>query len=913
MLPLVYVNLTVIPSLFCGLSLTNESLTGSCILEVMQLSDTITTSFRLVESQKKALGRLGLTTVTDLLYHAPHRYENIEDIKAISGLSVGDEAIVYGTFSGLTTRKTWKSRRAIAEGWLNDGTGRVKVMWFNQPYLAKMVTEGQPMKVTGVVGGRDGKIYLANPEVERASEIPATDQSLFVVDGDTAEQTLFAIYAESKGITSKWFRHALDKVFMAGVLDEITDPIPEAILKRYKLPSLKTALIFIHQPKRLEDAEAARKRFAFQEIFLIQLAKQQERASSERADTFTIDIDPKHIKTFTDRFPFALTKGQASAIKSIFKDFTDAGAMSRLLEGDVGSGKTAVAATTAFAVVESAPASNKSARLQVGYMAPTEILAKQHFESFIEYFHHLPVGIGLLTGSGCQKFPSKTDPTQPTNISKAQLLKWIKEGDIHILIGTHALIQKTVEFRNLGYIIIDEQHRFGTGQRRALRRKIHDRKGINADFTRTDAETDSTLLYKDLTYKIRRIIFEVKKELGLGHKEVVYQQALEKAFTDEGLKVDREVQIPITYRNKKVGVYIPDFVIEGKVVVELKALKYVGTQEKKQLLTYLKGSEYKLGLLVNFGHKDVTVDRIVYDTARSSASVREGSASSPHESALLPHLLSMTATPIPRTLALTLYGDLDITVLDEMPKGRKPIQSFDIKESERPKAYDHIHEELKAGRQAYVICPRIDEPDPEKLMAVQAASAIETQKKLQSGPFSDYSVGLVHSKMSPKEKDSAMLAFAEHKTDILVATSVVEVGVNVPNATIIMIEGAERFGLAQLHQLRGRVMRSSHQAYCYFVNAGKSQKSKDRLKALTTAKNGFELAEFDLKQRGAGELYGRSQSGLSDLGMEALKNLKLVEAAREEAKALIAQDLELSDYPELADAIQKKRETLHFE
>lgn len=427
--------------------------------------------------------------------------------------------------------------------------------------------------------------------------------------------------------------------------------------------------------------------------------------------------------------------------------------MSRLLEGDVGSGKTAVAATTAFAIVESAPAHNQHARLQVGYMAPTEILAKQHFESFVDMFAHMPINIGLLTGSGCQKFPSKTDPTRATNISKAQLLKWVKEGDIHILIGTHALIYKSVEFRNLGYIIIDEQHRFGTRQRHQLRKK------------------------------------------------------------DE----------------------------------------------------------------------------------------------------LMPHLLSMTATPIPRTLALTLYGDLDITVLDELPKGRKPIQSFEITEKERGKAYEHIRSELEAGRQAYVICPRIDEPDPEKLMAVQAASAIETQKKLQDGPFSDFSIGLVHSKMTPKEKDAAMTDFAEHKTDILVATSVVEVGVNVPNATIIMIEGSERFGLAQLHQLRGRVMRSSHQAYCYFVNAGKSQKSKDRLKALTTAKNGFELAEFDLKQRGAGELYGRSQSGLSDLGMEALKNIKLVEAAREEAKALIAVDPTLEEHPELHQQLKKKRETLHFE
>lgn len=723
----------------------------------MNPDDLITEHIRIVDTQKRALKKLGLLTVRDLLYHLPARYENIAESKSVNTLQKGDDVVVYGTFSALKTRKTWNSRRAIAEGWLSDGTGRIKVMWFNQPYVAKMITEGIVMKVSGTIGGTEGKLFIGNPEVEPAAGIPL-NQSDSLFEGtkgevDDSEQTLFALYPESKGITSKWFRHAIARILKAGVHETLPDPIPEVLRERYHLPLLATALVWIHQPKKLRDSESARKRFAFEEIFAIQLAKHKERAEVAQADAVSIELVQKNIEAFMDRFPFALTRGQLHAIKSIFIDFTSPGAMSRLLEGDVGSGKTAVAATTAFAVVESAPKNNRHGRLQVAYMAPTEILAKQHFESFIEYFHHMPVTIGLLTGSGCQKFPSKVDPTSATSVSRAQLLRWVSEGDIHILIGTHALIQKTVEFKNLGYIIIDEQHRFGTRQRHALRKK------------------------------------------------------------DD----------------------------------------------------------------------------------------------------LMPHLLSMTATPIPRTLALTLYGDLDLTVLDEMPMGRKPVKSFVIKESERAQAYTHISNELTAGRQAYVICPRIDEPDPDKLMAVMAASAIETQKKLQLEVFPNQRIGLVHSKLTPKEKDAAMLAFVEHTTDILVATSVVEVGVNVPNATIIMIEGAERFGLAQLHQLRGRVIRSNHQSYCYFVTSGKSQKAKDRLKALTTAKNGFELAEFDLKQRGAGELYGRAQSGLSDLGMNALKNLKLVEAARTEARALIDTDPLLSNYPLLQTLIAEKLAKLHFE
>ena len=734
----------------------------------MKLTDKLADHFRIDATHEKALKRLRIASVGDLLYHLPARYEDISDIQSVSGLTSGQEAVVYGQLGGLKTRKAWKSRKPIAEGWVEDGSARIKIMWFNQPYIAKMYQNGMYAKVAGKVTGSGEKLYIANPEVERLDSLPI-DRHDSIFKGTEAEvdDTIYPVYRETKGVTSKWFYHTTLKCFEKGVLEKIEDPIPEKIITKYKLPNLKTALVWIHSPKKGEHAESARKRFAFEEVFYIQVQKAIERASVNAGSTYTFKTTKDHLEEFTDRFPFKLTKAQDKAIKDILKDFNAEHAMGRLLEGDVGSGKTAVAATTAYAVATSRPPEGMAAKiafgnLQVAYMAPTEILAKQHFESFIEYFHHLPIQIGLITGSGCMKFPSKTDPTKPTKISKAQLLKWVKNGEVPILIGTHALIYKSVEFKHLAYVVIDEQHRFGTNQRKALAKK----------------------------------------------------------------------------------------------------------------------------------------------------------------DARIPHLLSMTATPIPRTLALTIYGDLDITLLDEMPKGRKPVITNVITPERQKEMYEHVQKELDSGRQAYVICPRIDEPDPDKATALRLKSVKAEAERLKKNVFKKAKIAVLHGKMTPAEKDKVMKQFLAHEIDVLVATSVVEVGVNVPNATNIIIEGAERFGLSQLHQLRGRVIRGTHQPYCFAVTESKSDKTRDRLKALTTAKNGFELAEYDLQFRGSGELYGAKQSGLTDLGMEAIKNLKLVEAARDEAQKLVAGldegNNDLNNYlnhyfPLIAAQVAKTTESLHME
>jgi ATP-dependent DNA helicase RecG len=377
-------------------------------------------------------------------------------------------------------------------------------------------------------------------------------------DGEQSE-IRYPIYPETRGLTSKFIYHAIDKIFKSGLLDTLEEYIPENILKKYKLPSLRTALIWIHTPKKEDDAKVARKRFAFEEVFFIQLHKWQDRKRFQELRSYTLDVDIDDVQRFVDRYPFTLTGGQERAIESIFSDFEKTHPMSRLLEGDVGSGKTAIAASASYAVIKTRPFDFKDNKtqtygnLQVAYMAPTEILATQLFESFITYFKHTGISIGLITGSGCRKFPTKVASAEKswTNISRTQLLKWVENGEIPILIGTHALIEKSVKFKHLALVIIDEQHRFGVNQRAKIARK-------------------------------------------------------------------------------------------------------------------------------------------------------EGFA---------PHLLSMTATPIPRTLALTIYGDLDLTILDEMPAGRKQIITEIIPDTKRESAYEKIKEEMAKGRQLYVICPRIDEPD----------------------------------------------------------------------------------------------------------------------------------------------------------------------------------------------------------
>ncbi|MDO8561825.1 MAG: ATP-dependent DNA helicase RecG, partial [bacterium] len=674
-------------------------------------------------------------------------------------------------------------------------TGRVKCMWFNQPYIASYVPEGSYVKLTGTVTGSEGRFYIASPEIEvipkgamprglfdpknRPPEIaanarrPSSAEASVGAAGTQARPPelerrrgprnevgaaisggLFPVYPESRGITSRWFYHARERIFSNDVLSHLEDPIPPDVRARYNLPDLATALVWIHTPEKQNHAEAARKRFAFEEIFTIQAAKAQERALNDSQASFPIQHGEELAERFFASLAFPPTGAQKRATAEILRDFEKPHPMARLLEGDVGSGKTLVAAATAYAVVHSRPPGRAAGTLQVAYMAPTEILAEQHFQSFIKYFKDLPINIALITGSGCKKFPSKVARGKPTDISRSQLLKWVASGEISMLVGTHALIQKSVRFKHLAYAIVDEQHRFGTNQRRAL--------------------------------------------------------------------IQRDAQV-------------------------------------------------------------------------------------------IPHFLSMTATPIPRTFALTLYGDLDLSVLDELPPGRARVKTQIVGKKDREAAYEIVRRELACGRQAFVVCPRIEEPDPKKLNALQAKSAKAEAKRLQKDVFPEYEIGLLHGAMKPTEKEDAMRDFASGKIHVLVATSVVEVGINVPNATVMIIEGAERFGLAQLHQLRGRIQRSSHPPICFLFPETRGEVSSKRLKALEKSDDGFALAEADLEARGAGDLFGRRQWGISDLGMEALKNPRLIKAAREEAQRVVREDTSIAKYPALAERIKNISGELHSE
>ncbi|MCC7469870.1 MAG: ATP-dependent DNA helicase RecG [Bacteroidetes bacterium] len=718
----------------------------------MNLKDSLESSFRLSLPHKRALEKVGLKTIEDLLYYFPQRYSDQSTVKLIRDLEDGETATIYGEITNLKTKKSFRSKVPMAEGVLNDGSGKIKVVWFNQAFVGKVLHNEQKITLTGKVSTSKYGLSITNPEYESCKGLPVdVHDSLFA--GTKNEQDFsFPIYRETKGLTSKWIYHAINKIVSFGALKNLEEYIPEDILKKYNLPKLQTALVWIHMPRNKKDAEAARKRFAFEEVFFIQLEKQKEREENREKKSFKIFSREKEINDFVKRFPFEMTLGQKSAVSDILDDFEKDYPMSRLLEGDVGSGKTAVAATASYATITNRPDGKTFGNLQVAYMAPTEILAGQHFESFIKYFTYTGINIGLITGSGCKKFPSKINPNGWTDISKSQLLKWVENGEIPILIGTHALIYKSVKFKHLALAIVDEQHRFGTKQRSKLAKK------------------------------------------------------------DE----------------------------------------------------------------------------------------------------FAPHFLSMTATPIPRTLALTIYGDLDLTLLEEMPAGRKKVITEIIRPDKRDETYEFIKSQMNEGRQLYVICPRINEPDPDKEFALQAKSVKAEAKRLKENIFKDKNIGILHSKMTPAEKERVMQDFSDKKIDILCATSVVEVGVNVPNATLIIIEGAERFGLAQLHQLRGRVIRSNHQAYCFVFPETESKKSLDRLKALKTAKNGFELSELDLGLRGSGDLAGMKQWGVTDLGMEAIKNLKMVEAARNEARDIVTKN-KLEKFPALLAEFLRREKKIHFE
>lgn len=657
----------------------------------------------------------------------------------------------------------------LTQATIEDETGKIKALWFNQPYLVNTLKKGTFVCLAGKVKGKKSSKYFSSPAYEK---IPENYKEVNFDLNHTGG--LIPIYPETEGLSSKWLRFIvkpilteLTKYLPAGRQD-IPDSLPQKISKKYDFLPLKKALWQIHFPDSQKDAEAAKKRFSFEELFNLAIFVLRERLKLAKENAFSIPANIDLMKKFTESLPFKLTDAQRRCAWQILKDIEKPRPMNRLLEGDVGSGKTVVAAMAALNAV--------NAGYQVAFLAPTEILAKQHHKTITSFLEKFDIKIGLITG--------KENYVAGEKITRKELVKKAVTGEIDILIGTHAIIQdyypstlaKTpVQFNKLALVVIDEQHRFGTEQRAMLCR--------------------------------------------------------------------------------------PSVNVTGK------------------------------------------------------------------QKNLIPHLLSMTATPIPRTLSLTVYGDLDLSVIDELPKGRKKIITKVIQPKDKKATYEFIRRQVKEGRQAFVICPRIDPPkisaeildgqgpllDMRNLSWMDVKAVKQEYKKLTEEIFPDLKIGMLHGKMKPKEKEIVMQEFKEKIIDILVATSVVEVGVDIPNASVMMIEGSEKFGLAQLHQFRGRVGRSDYQSYCFLFSDAPGLITNRRLKALVNCDNGFELAEKDLQIRGPGDFTGGRQWGIPDLAMASLTDTILVSKARNEAKAILEEDPELKKYPQLLAKTKEYKTRIHLE
>ncbi len=703
----------------------------------MDLKTPIENIANIGEVYKKRLKNVGIKSVRDLLWYFPHRYEDFSNIIPIKKIKPGEFNCIRGKILSIESKKTWKRRMTITEAIVQDKTSPLRVVWFGQPYLIKTLTPGSLVCLAGKTALKKNEIYLNNPAYEKI-----TPQSDLIHTG-----RIIPVYHLSRGLSSRWIRYIIKPV-LSSVKSKIDEPLPKEILKKYNLMPVKKALWQIHFPDSNELAEKAKLRFSFEEIILIQLSVLREKIKLRQKKAPGIPVNVELLKDFISSLDFKLTESQKKSSWQILKDLEKSTPMSRLLEGDVGSGKTIVAA---IAILNTAKSGN-----QVAFMAPTEILAKQHFKEIHRLIDNFKIKTALLTGKE-DKVTAIKLKNEILEISRNKILEKLESGDIKILIGTHALIQEKVKFKNLGLVVIDEQHRFGVEQRAKL----------------------------------------------------------------------------ISRRKK--------------------------------------------------------------------------------EKILIPHLLSMTATPIPRTLALTIYGDLDLSLITELPKNRKKVKTFVIPPKKRMQAYSFIEKEVKKKRGAFLICPRIEISDKESWSWSDVKAVKEEHKKLSEKIFPHLNIGMIHGKMKTKEKEKIMKEFKEGKINILISTSVVEVGIDIPRATIMMIEGAERFGLAQLHQFRGRVGRSDLQSYCFLFTESSSIKTKRRLKAIVGSNNGFELAEKDMKIRGPGELYGKKQWGIPDLAMENLNNIGLIEKAREAAKEILKKDIQLKNYPLLKDNLRKIEEEIHFE
>jgi ATP-dependent DNA helicase RecG len=670
----------------------------------MQPNDPLSVLKGIGDAQSSKYAVLGVKSIADLIYYFPRTYDDYSKLSPIAKLKPGNVSL-QATIKHAKGRYV-RRRMHITEAIASDSSGSVRLIWFNQPYRAASIKSDQQYYISGNYELSRSRFSLINPAIELASDFPA----------NTAR--IISIYRETKGLSSREIRLAVIKV--KPLIEQLDETLPEWIIKDFKLMSRAEALLAIHMPESPDQLAAAQRRLGLEEVFELSLASLMNKQEIKTEKALKVKFKQSLAQDFVKHLPFTLTDSQRLAIWQTYQEIELDQPMNRLVEGDVGSGKTVVAAMAGLMVL--------AAKKQVALMAPTELLARQHFKTISKLLKPLSYGdsVVLLVGSMNKK-------------QKDQARQDIKSGKAGFIIGTQALIQEQVDMKQLALIVIDEQHRFGVDQRKAL--------------------------------------------------------------------------------------------------------------------------------MLKSGH--------------------------------MPHVLSLTATPIPRSLALTLFGELDISQLKQKPSGRQPIETKIVRANERPRLFEAIRQQIQSGRQAFVVCPSISESAVLNIKSVE-----KTYQELANVSFKEYRVGLLHGKLKPAEKVLIMEKFVSGEIDILVSTTVIEVGVDVPNATIMMVESPERFGLAQLHQLRGRVGRGLHQGYCYLLTEDDDSPSK-RIRALVSSNDGFQLAEMDLDIRGPGAIYGTLQHGSLDLRIAKLTDAELIQDAIAASRQFIERGEDLLEYKELNRHIKR--------
>ncbi len=675
----------------------------------MNLSTSLSSISGIGYTFAKRLETLGLITVKDLIYHFPFRYDDFSNLTNVLDAQVGEKVTLQGEIWSIKNIYT-KTRKVLTQALFNDGHSPIELVWFNSQYLIKSIKVGDRLQISGKVAKFKNKYSITMPQWELIRESSVKSQVSSEKSGLLHTGRLVAVYPETEGLSSKWLRTKID-LFLPQVIGEIDDPFPDDL--RGEMLTLQEAIQKIHEPSGWDDVKKSHQRLGFDELFYIQLATVKTRLEWQQKPLIKpFKVEQKQVAEFIASLPFSLTNAQLRVIGEISEDLQKEQPMNRFVQGEVGSGKTVVAAVSAYIAFTN--------NLRSTYMAPTEILAFQHYANLKKMLEPFGIKVGLYTGS--KKYTK--DPEQNPDV----------------VVGTHALLSSKLAVEDVGLVIVDEQQRFGVEQRSILRSK-----------------------------------------------------------------------------------------------------------------------------------------------------------------AVVPHFLTMTATPIPRTVALTLYGDLDLSVIDELPKGRQEIKTHVIPKKKRDDAYVFLAKQVKEGDQVYIITPLIELS--ETLQSARAA--IHEFERLKEKIFPDFRLGLLHGRLKPKEKDDVLQQFKNHQIDILVSTSVVEVGVDVPNATIMLIENAERFGLAQLHQLRGRVGRGVKQSYCFLFSGVEENDVYNRLKNLEKINDGLKLAELDLKIRGGGQIFGKAQSGRFELKIASFSDLELIEKTRSAAKELLSQDPQLQKHQKIKEELSK--------